>query len=162
MAQITIEKGKYAGMVILMDDADYPLVEKYRWYIQSIHGLFYAQAKKDGKSIYMHRLITNAPIGLVPDHINFKGLDNRRENLRLVTLAENSRHNSARTKPRSGFRGVYPDGLSGRRGWSARICVNQKKIYIGHYFTEEEAARAYDHAARQLHGDYAILNFPEK
>lgn len=58
----------------------------------------------------------------------------------------------------SGYRGVSWNG----KRWSANIGVNEKQIYLGSYPDKITAARAYDAAARELHGDHARLNFPDQ
>lgn len=45
--------------------------------------------------------------------------------------------------------------------WSTKIQINRKQVYIGIFDSREEAAKAYDIAAIKLHGEFAILNFPE-
>lgn len=46
--------------------------------------------------------------------------------------------------------------------WTARLCHNGARIHLGYYADESEAARAYDRAAREYHGEYARLNFPQE
>jgi hypothetical protein len=94
----------------------------------------------------------------VVDHTNTNSLDNRRANLRLATPSQNS-CNSRRDKSNtySRFRGV---SFSKRKGkWFAAIRANGKKIWLGYFQTELDAARAYDEAARKYHGEFARLNF---
>jgi hypothetical protein len=86
------------GKDILVDEASLPLLNKYKWVVP-LSGYAYA-ATSSGKpnfSICMHRLITNCPIGLTVDHLNKNRLDNRLENLEIVTRGENSRR--AHKKP---------------------------------------------------------------
>jgi len=90
------------------------------------------------------------------DHGNGNRLDNRKENLRWATRAENSRNQGLRSTNKSGFKGV---SASGER-WSAQIHVNYHKINLGKYDTLEEAAIAYDEGARKYFGEFARLNFP--
>ena len=94
------------------------------------------------------------------DHINHNGLDNRRENLRICTNAENNRHRRKPKNNTSGYKGVCWD--KSKKKWRARIEKDNKNIHIGYYNILEEAARAYDAKAKELFGKYAQLNFPEE
>ena len=102
----------------------------------------------------------NPPKGMVIDHINHNGLDNRRENLRICTNAENQRNRGKQKNNTSGYKGV--DWRKDHKKWRARINKDNKTIHIGYYNIIEEAARAYDAKAKELHGKYAQLNFPEE
>jgi hypothetical protein len=142
------------GLWAIVDESDYEWLSKYSW--QAVHtrrGLMYARRRMNGKRVSMHRLLVDAE---EVDHINGNTLDNRRCNLRPATHAQNIR-NSAR-KGNSGYRfkGVY---LSGKR-WHIRITVDGRQVSHGPYQSEEDAARAYDAAARTHYGEFARLNFP--
>jgi hypothetical protein len=81
------------GMETIVDDEWYEYLSKFHWAAQKGRHTFYAMRmeRKGGKCIHiaMHRVITNAESGMVVDHINFNGLDNRKENLQVVTNSEN-------------------------------------------------------------------------
>jgi AP2 domain len=95
------------------------------------------------------------------DHRNRNGLDNQRKNLRPATKAENARNLPAMRKvATSRYKGVSLHTLNGR--WRARIKTDTGRVSLGVYATEEEAARAYDAAARVYHGEFAYLNFPDE
>lgn len=56
----------------------------------------------------------------------------------------------------SGFKGVNWNTTA--KMWAARIGVGNKRIFLGYFQTAEEAARAYDTAAKQYFGEFARLN----
>jgi len=103
----------------------------------------------------MHREIMSPPQELVVDHINGDGLDNRKENLRVCTHAENIRNQKLNRLNTTGYKGVCVN----REKWISRIKVNGKLLYLGRYNTPEEAAQVYDEAARKYFGKFASLNF---
>jgi hypothetical protein len=73
------------GKVAVIDAQDLPLAEKYSWCARRHRNTTYAQSGRG----YLHALIMETPEGMVTDHINGNGLDNRRQNLRVVTNQEN-------------------------------------------------------------------------
>jgi hypothetical protein len=143
MKEISLTKGK----VTLVDDEDYIELSKYKWGLcSSSKNLFYATRHDGQKPIAMHRVIMNTPKGMETDHINGNGLDNRRENLRIVTRRENqqNRHVFKTSK--------YP-GVSRIKGtdrWSAHIYINKKNCYLGSFEDEMEAALRYRKACDRL------------
>ena len=112
------------------------------------------------KYMYLHREIMNPPKGLLVDHENGDSLDNRRANLRLATHSQNI-HNrrKIRTKTASIYIGIYFDRRLGK--WTAKIRHQKKRIYLGCFNSEIDAARAYDKAALEYHKEFARLNFTE-
>lgn len=143
-----------------IDSEDYERVLGHTWYRHSAgYALTMIWVNGRQKGLYLHRLLLAAPPDLFVDHINHDRLDNRRENLRLATPAENSRHRRKSAKPaQSRFKGVTR--TDSRVGWTAMISVNGRQIYLGRFRDEEEAARAYDAAALEHFGLFAALNFP--
>jgi hypothetical protein len=151
------------GKVALVDDADWLMVNQHEWRARrSKHErTWYALANghpKDGRrtTIYMHRLITGALPAIHVDHINGNGLDNRRANLRLCEPAANGRNRRKNRNGSSQFKGVNRRKDMGR--WRASIGVNGKRLHLGTFGTEDEAASAYDRAAVEHFGDFARLN----
>jgi len=104
----------------------------------------------------MHRAILNAPPRMDVDHINGNGLNNTRENLRLCTRSQNMMNQRLKGGT-SRFRGV--SWLKGGAKWHAQVRANGKRLHLGLFTDETEAAMAYDAAARELFGDFARLNF---
>lgn len=112
---------------------------------------------------YMHRAIMERVLGRAlkrtekVDHINGNGLDNRRENLRVVTHSQNLANRSITKRTANRFKGITQCKRTGH--WQAKIMVNYKTIYLGTYKTDEDAAKEYDWAAICYFGDNAKLNF---
>lgn len=107
----------------------------------------------------LHRLIAarafnTIPEGMFVDHIDGDTLNNRRGNLRIVTKAQNAANAKARGG-KSKYRGVCQ---SAKGRWVAQISRQGVRLCLGTYDTEEDAAAAYDAAAKKVHGDYARLN----
>jgi phosphatidylethanolamine-binding protein (PEBP) family uncharacterized protein len=142
------------GEEIKVSDEDFELLSTYNWRIDTSKGYAIASIRPiDGQPyiLYMHRLIANVDKRLKVDHKNGDTLDNRRENLRGATHGQNSMN-----KHTDVYKGIYP-ARNGR--WRARIYSDYTAYYLGTYDTQEEAARAYDIAAKEHHGEFAALNF---
>lgn len=94
------------------------------------------------------------PSGVI-DHIDGDGTNNRIENLRVCSGAENMKNRRLNSNSKSGFKGVhrFSDGV-----WRARISVDGRKRSLGLFSHPEEAAVAYDKAAQSLHGSFARTN----
>lgn len=149
------------GLVALVDDDDVALVAPHHWWADSRDDRrTYARATIDGRRVYLHRFLAGRP-GLDVDHWNGDGLDNRRENLRVATRAENlrnARHGWRRHgQPTSSkFKGV---SLHRPGRWVAYIgSADRRKIHLGVFDSEAAAAQAYDVAALRLFGEFAATN----
>lgn len=90
------------------------------------------------------------------DHINRDTTDNRFCNLRLISQQGNSINCSMRSHNTSGVRGVYWDKQMNK--WGAQIRNQGKKIHLGYHVELEDAKCAYDKAALEIHGQYAVTN----
>ena len=152
------------GLWTLIDAEDIDRVRCHTWSVfEGRNGIIYAQTmlpRIGGRksAVYLHRFILDAPSGMVVDHANHDGLDNRRCNLRLATEAQNSANRRSSRWENGHYKGAYRV----KHGWRAVIQFHGKSIYIGTYSEEVEAARAYDEVARQLFGEFALLNFPDR
>lgn len=162
MAEINLTQGKTA----LIDDEDFESLSKFKWHAYKNRNKWYAKRAlpKNGKhdkqhGVKMHRVILNVSDSKTQvDHINGNGLDNRKENLRPATIAQNTQNRDRTVKNKSGYKGVRQRG----KKWTATIAWNGKQYYIGTFKTKEEAAKAYDTAALKIFGEFARLNFPDK
>jgi len=182
MPELIVESKTYGEHKILFDECDIELIESHNWQIKKCVNTFYAQAhiphpdggwyiracSKTGKikrgrrrtTLKLHRLIMKPSKGMMVDHINGDGLDNRRENLRVCTHAENQRNARRRNDNKSGSKGVSWN--KNAKKWRSQIRHEGKVRHIGLFESREEAARAWDAKAKEYHGKYAQLNFPEE
>jgi len=158
--RIPLTQGKYA----IVDPEDYERLSKHKWYVQRTKQMFYAlrrakgHERAKGQVVWMHRYILPTPEGMCTDHINNNGLDNRKTNLRLATPAQNARNRrKMAVKTSSKYKGVSYH--AGQRKWCAAIRVNGQYKYFGLFQNEIDAAKAYDHAAKKYHKEFAVLNF---
>lgn len=148
------------GWVSVVDDADYDLVARWRWHLQTVRGLKYARRNTivDGRSrsIYIHRVLMRPPPGLVVDHIDGDGLNNSRANLRLVTRSQNVA-NHRRVGPHVGV------SWSSRTGkWRATYGHLGARLEVGFFDSRDEAAFARDYVALHLRGDVGMLNSADR
>ena len=110
-----------------------------------------------GKQYNLHRLAYYYITGIDPtekevDHKNGNSLDNRFENLRLATGADNIKNQKKRKTNTSGFKGVSWDKKN--KKWRARIQVNNKLIHLGCYNNKFYAALVYARAAKHYFGEF--------
>ena len=146
--EIVLTKGKVA----VVDDEDYEmLVSGSRWCVND----GYAFNATRGR---MHRVILNAPDGVMVDHINGDKLDNRKANLRLCTNSKNQANRKV-VRGVSKFKGVVLERRkNGRCFWKATLVFEGKATYLGSFATDLEAAAAYNEAAVSKFGEFAHLN----
>lgn len=140
--------------IITQVDEDCP-ARDFCWHVNTYgYAVNWSRRVKSLGSGLLHRLVLNAPKGMEVDHINGDRLDNRRENLRLVTRQQNARNRGANRSNRSGYKGVS----LGHSAWLAYIAISGKNIALGSFKTAEDAAKAYNEAAIKLFGEHARLN----
>ncbi len=162
--RVPLTRGHFA--VIGVEDAE--LVLSKNWHVcDSQHGLYAATREfpENGKSyiLKMHRLIKGCRRGdgIFVDHRNRNGLDNRRKNLRRCTPAQSINNRGKNKNGRhSQYRGVcrYVGERVRRPLWRAYIVKDYKQTSLGIYESEQEAAKAYNRAAKSLFGEFASLN----
>lgn len=153
-----------------VSDEDYEYLSGWRWRVR--WGYASTDRREGGRAVgvVMHRIVWERMAGRALlageqiDHINRETLDNRRENLRVVNNVQNQMnrggHRTYKGKPTSSqYKGVFWHAKG--KKWMAAIGVENRSKYLGLFASEEEAARAYDAAARRLYGEYACCNFEE-
>jgi len=149
------------GQFTIVSWEDFDMLKKYNWYLRStdnyigtnitLKGEKYespnGRIKTKQKTLLLHTLIRPKEKGKVLDHINGCRIDNRRENLRLV-----SRHVNAvnRTRVNSNNKLQTPGVTQRRKRFVARITINGVLTYLGIYKTKEEAAQVYQKAQKEL------------
>jgi len=160
---------KGGGEMIVDADVD-PAILQIPWRIVRQEGwTSYAQHRAWNKGVrtflWCHRLVVDAPKGLEVDHVNGDGLDNRRANLRLATRSQNACNSRAiGSVPYRGV-SIRPDRKS--RPYRVQIAISgedglKRVRRVGTFADPVEAARAYDTVAREVHGEFARLNFPDQ
>lgn len=117
---------KVGKLFALVDDHDFEWLNQFKWALDK--GYAYGYVKE--KHVYMHSLILQTPKGMFSDHINRNRLDNRRENLRIVSHAENNKNRT--------FTGVYFDKTK------KRFYIQIKHKTIGRAKTFEEGIKIRD------------------
>ena len=104
----------------------------------------------------VHRIAFYMQHGWVPDeidHINGNGMDNRIQNLRPATTAQNAQNRSLLITNTTGYKGVRTHKRSNR--CQAQMKINGKQRHLGTFDTKELAAEFLDLARDMVHGDYA-------
>jgi hypothetical protein len=169
-----IPLGRYIShgfATVSIEDAD--RLQEYYWHKDTKgYAITGTGRKRAEPNIYMHWLVAGKQQGLIIDHANRDVLDNRRENLRIVTIKQSMQNRRApeRNKhglpPTSKYKGVclvtkYKTKVSGEpyiyTYWRYSI-YNEGKKYEGQAKTEKEAALEYNKLAKKYHGEYAVLN----
>lgn len=141
------------GECILVDDEDFDKVSAIEWV--KYPSCRYIQAHINGKTTSIHRYILGAPDGSNVDHINGDRMDNRKNNLRFCTHAQNMKNRKPNKEGKSAYKGivVLPNGR-----YRAKINSDGKRFDLGVYESEYDAVIAYNAAAKVLHGEHCYLN----
>lgn len=143
------------------EDAD---LERESWFVNS-HGYVVNNGSGSYAFQRLHRVVMARILGRelmrheLVDHIDRDKLNNRRENLRLATNSENMFNTELPAHNTTGYKGVYRNSAACKLPYQAAITHNRRKIYLGSFADPQDAARAYDEAARRLAGEFHRGNF---
>jgi hypothetical protein len=135
------------------DLEDYELIKDYYWVIHNGYVATRKFYKNKTEKIYMHRLILglSAKDDFMVDHEDHNKLNNRKNNIRIVTCAENNFNTKLNIKNKSGIIGVYYK----EKIWEARLQKNKKLVLLGRYKTIEDAIIARLKAEKEYFGEFA-------
>lgn len=147
---VPLTKGKFSKV----DNDDFDSINSELWLCTP---LGYALRRVGGKGVWMHRVITNCPIGLEVDHINGDKLDNRKSNLRICTKKENQGN---RWKSKHAKTSIYKGVCFCKKlqRFAAYGRVGPKNRRLGTFRDERDAAIAYNKWAVEYFGEFARLN----
>lgn len=165
MIIIPIKSKTYGEHNVFIDGEDFDKIKEYTWCLSKIGNCFYAcsglydKKTKKKTTIHMHRIIMDTSKDYIIDHVNGNALDNRKENLRICSNAENLRNRKKQKNTSSIYKGVCFDKRD--KKWRASIRLNNKLMYIGLFDTQTQAAKAYNKAAVENFGEFARLNIIE-
>lgn len=146
ISTIIVESKKHGQMSFIIDTQYVSLIEHHSWSVSKIRNHYYCvtsmlQANGKYKSTYLHAVINGTPPGMVTDHISGNTHDNRKANLRTVTIQQNQFNQ----KNARGY------SLMKNGKFRASITLNAKYIHLGYFDTEQEARDAYLEAKKVLH-----------
>lgn len=140
--------------VISIEDA--PVMLKYNWRWDKDNGYISNRVSKNGRSRhrYLHNFIFRKRRGI--DHVNRIRLDCRRCNLRPATMSQNNM-NRPKQRGESKFKGVFWNKIN--KNWNVQINTpERKRIHLGVFDDEIQAAKVYNIAAKSFYGEFALLN----
>lgn len=150
------------GDITLVDEEDFAELSKWRWYSRNGYVLRVMLSSEEGyhrgRKVSMHRVIMNCPNGFEVDHIDGNGLNNRRENLRVVTHLQNAANKRSNANTSSKYRGV--NWCKKDKRWRAQIMYKYVPYHLGNFESEVDAALAYDTKAREFWKEFGRYNFP--
>lgn len=148
------------GEEIWVDDEDYPLLSRFPWYRggRMKHPMTFLYGKEDtSQTVYMHQLIMGGIVGT--DHRDGNVMNMQKDNLRAATKSQNGANSRKQVRKNGKPCSSKYKGVTFAQGkYRAVIRCEGKTYQLGSYINEEEAGRAYDKKAKELFGEYALIN----
>lgn len=147
------------GKEILVDDHLYPEFSKYSW---KVNNYGYAYHGSGNSKIFMHKEIAKIMGVELLDHEDRNPCNNQLSNLRPCTQSQNmaNRVKYANPEHTSNYKGVH--FCKTKQRWISKIKLQGKNKYIGSFKNEDEAGIAYNKVAKELFGEFCVLNEVEK
>jgi hypothetical protein len=156
--------------LLMMDAGDLGMLAegqlKFKQYTGGCYASLFTHTKPKKLIGAVARLVMSAAVGMEVDHINHDTMDNRRSNLRMCTRSENARNGRKRKTSKGRFKCVvFHDPIRwntqkqpAKKPWRAYTRIFGKRIWIGYFATEMEAAMAYNRFAAKEFGEFACYN----
>lgn len=162
MKKIKVNEKTYA----LVDDDVFKELNQYKWSSSCGYARRLTQDPETKKVVncFIHTEVMGKREGFQIDHINRNRLDNRRENLRFVTMSQNRMNAGPRKDSKTGYKGVGYIEKNAYKKWKVTIVdaesskTKRKMVFVGYFHTAKEAALAYNKKAFELNGEYAYMN----
>lgn len=155
--ELCITGSKQGDFKTYFDIEDYEMIKQYKWLVNKFRGSKtysnYYIVNKHGN--FLHRIIINAPKGKVVDHIDGDSMNNRKANLRICTIRDNSKNNKIHKDNKSGHKGVLWYYYNNVNKWMAYICVNNIRMNLGYYDTYEDACKIREKAEEKYFGEFS-------
>lgn len=145
-----------SGNKFYIEIDDLEKIKKYYWRMESNGGFIAYIPFSNGKQIKMHRYIMDCYDEHVVDHINHDRFDNRRSNLRIVEIINNTQNQPIKSNNTSGCPGVCWNKR--KQKWMSRITVNKNKVFLGYYDDIKDAIKVRKEAEEKYFKQYSYDN----
>lgn len=159
MKQIKYDGKNGKGLSFKISDESWAKIKDHKWWFSGHYAFTRFRIGKNlSKSVNLQSFLLDCPKGYEVDHIDGDKSNYQLDNLRICTRQQNRMNNSKRkTKCSSVFKGVTWSKYHNL--WQAQIGFNGRSLVIGKFESERHAAMARDIWSKELHGEYAKLNF---
>lgn len=121
----------------MIDIEDIDKIKDLKWYFDAHGG--YVVSSKCRRQIKLHRFVMDCPQEFCIDHLFHNKLDNRKCNLKIVTIQQNNLNTGVQSNNKSGFRGVFWDKKRNR--WLANLRINKSNVHLGYFININDAIK---------------------
>jgi hypothetical protein len=152
------------GDRIKVDDSSFNELSPFIWYAIIQNGKPVGVFRQhEGRKVLLSHAVLKIHEVFFEDEVDHKdrdALNNQFENLRPATKSQNAMNRGLRSDNSTGYKGVCMCKVGGK--FQAQIVLRGRAIYLGRFCSSLDAAKAYDKAAIQYFGEFAVLNFPKE